>query len=102
MSVGATKDFGNQLMITLSTVALGYSVALHMDVSRRGLTRLLTWAGLRGGLALALAMSLPASTEKSLILNMTFAVVAFSILVQGSTIGTFFKPAYLKGLIISG
>jgi NhaP-type Na+/H+ or K+/H+ antiporter len=33
-----------------------------------------------------------------LILNMTFGVVAFSILVQGSTIGRIFKPAYLKGL----
>lgn len=32
---------------------------------------------------------------------MTFAVVAFSILVQGSTIGTFFKPDYLKGLLKS-
>jgi len=54
------------------------------------------------GRALAPAMSLPASAEKSLTLNMTFGVVAFSILVQGSTIGIFFKPAHLKGLIRYG
>jgi len=62
-------------------------------------TKLLTWGGLRGGLALALALSLPQSQDKPLIVNMTFAVVAFSVLVQGSTIAKLFKPAYLKGLL---
>jgi len=62
--------------------------------------RLLPWCGLRSGLALALP--LPASAEKSLILNMTCGVVAFSNLVQRSTIGKFFKPAHLRGLIRSG
>ena len=56
------------------------------------MTKLFTWAGLRGGLALALALSLPESPEKALIVNMTFGVVAFSILVQGSTIGKLFSP----------
>jgi len=64
-----------------------------------GLTKLLTWGGLRGGLALALALSLPASPEKPLIINMTFGVVAFSILVQGLTIERLFKPSYLRGLL---
>jgi CPA1 family monovalent cation:H+ antiporter len=65
----------------------------------RGVTKLLTWGGLRGGLALALALSLPESHDKPLIVNMTFAVVAFSVLVQGSTIAKFFKPSYLQGLL---
>ena len=43
-------------------------------------------AGLRGGLSLALAVSLPDSSWKPLILNMTFAAVVFSIVVQGLTI----------------
>ena len=72
-----------------------------LDGDRWGLTRLLTWGGLRGGLALALALSLPDSPTKPLIVNMTFAVVAFSILVQGSSIGAFFKPDYLKNLLKS-
>jgi CPA1 family monovalent cation:H+ antiporter len=70
-----------------------------LEGDRNGVTKLLTWGGLRGGLALALALSLPPSQEKPLIVNMTFAVVAFSVLVQGSTIAKFFKPAYLKGLL---
>jgi len=57
--------------------------------------RILTWGGLRGGLALAMAMAIPAGVtiipEKSIdvreiILVMTYAVVVFSILIQGSTI----------------
>lgn len=57
--------------------------------------RILTWGGLRGGLALAMAMAIPAGItvipEKSIdvreiILVMTYAVVVFSILIQGSTI----------------
>jgi NhaP-type Na+/H+ or K+/H+ antiporter len=48
---------------------------------------------------LALALSLPESHDTPLIVNMTFAVVAFSVLVQGSTIAKFFKPSYLQGLL---
>jgi CPA1 family monovalent cation:H+ antiporter len=70
-----------------------------LEGDRNGVTKLLTWGGLRGGLALALALSLPQSPEKPIIVNMTFAVVAFSVLVQGSTIAKFFKPDYLKGLL---
>jgi CPA1 family monovalent cation:H+ antiporter len=194
-----TEDYGNQLFITLSTVALGYSVALKVDVSGpismvvaglavgnvtmprlsekirqplqtfwggidemlnsllfvmigfilvnvhtlswaplgisismailvcllaraisvyipllamnatpvldakvMDMTRLFTWAGLRGGLALALALSLPDSPEKPLLVNMTFGVVVFSILIQGSTIGKLFKPSFLNGILRSG
>ncbi|MEH6532006.1 MAG: sodium:proton antiporter [Photobacterium frigidiphilum] len=57
--------------------------------------KILTWGGLRGGLALAMAMAIPAGVivipEKNIdvreiILVMTYAVVVFSILIQGSTI----------------
>ncbi|KLV06144.1 sodium:proton antiporter [Photobacterium aquae] len=57
--------------------------------------KILTWGGLRGGLALAMAMSIPAGIMvipdkqidvREIILVMTYAVVVFSILVQGSTI----------------
>lgn len=47
--------------------------------------KIMTWGGLRGGLAIALAISLPESKEKSLILVMTYAIVVFSILFQGLT-----------------
>lgn len=48
---------------------------------------LLTWGGLRGGLSIAMALSLPASDARDAILGMTYAVVACSILVQGTTFG---------------
>ena len=53
-----------------------------------GATRLLTWGGLRGGISVALALSLPQGTEREVILAVTYAVVIFSILVQGLTLGS--------------
>ena len=47
---------------------------------------ILTWGGLRGGISVALALSLPASEYKNALLTATYAVVVFSILVQGLTI----------------
>lgn len=46
----------------------------------------LTWAGVRGGISVALALSLPANPAKSGILAATYAVVLFSIVVQGLTL----------------
>lgn len=48
---------------------------------------LLTWGGLRGGISVALALSLPPGPERDLILAVTYVLVVFSILVQGLTIG---------------
>jgi CPA1 family monovalent cation:H+ antiporter len=45
----------------------------------------LTWGGLRGGISVALALSLPAVAAKESILAVTYAVVVFSIIVQGLT-----------------
>jgi CPA1 family monovalent cation:H+ antiporter len=64
-----------------------------------GLTNLLTWGGLRGGLAIAMALSLPDSPHRAIILQMTYAVVGFSIIVQGLTIGRIFKPDRLQRLL---
>lgn len=50
-------------------------------------TRLLVWGGLRGGISIALALSIPEGPERDLILTMTYGVVVFSILVQGTTVG---------------
>jgi CPA1 family monovalent cation:H+ antiporter len=46
----------------------------------------LTWAGVRGGISVALALSVPNTTAKPAILAATYAIVLFSILVQGSTL----------------
>ena len=48
---------------------------------------MMTWCGVRGGISIALAMSIPASPQRDLILVITYTVVVFSILVQGLTVG---------------
>ncbi len=55
--------------------------------------RVISWGGLRGGLSLALALSLPDSPSKDILLVATYFTVLFSILVQGLTIG---KVAQMK------
>lgn len=64
--------------------------------------KILTWGGLRGGLALAMALSIPSGIwviqdklidVKEIILVMTYSVVVFSILVQGSTITPMIEKA---------
>ncbi|MCD9514821.1 cation:proton antiporter [Photobacterium carnosum] len=66
--------------------------------------KILTWGGLRGGLALAMAMAVPAGVivipakdidVREIILVMTYSVVVFSILIQGSTITALIEKAKL-------
>ena len=51
-----------------------------------GAIPVLTWGGLRGGISVALVLSLPPSAHKETLLAVTYAVVIFSIIVQGLTI----------------
>ncbi|QUD89513.1 cation:proton antiporter [Phenylobacterium montanum] len=53
---------------------------------RPGLVAVLTWAGVRGGLSVAMALSLAPSRERSIILAATYVVVVFSIIVQSLTL----------------
>jgi len=57
---------------------------------------ILTWGGLRGGISVALALSLPHSEARNILLTVTYIVVAFSIIVQGLTIGPLVKFASTK------
>ena len=53
----------------------------------RGAWKVLTWGGLRGGISVALALSLPAGAERNTVVALTYSVVVFSILAQGLSIG---------------
>ncbi|HVZ79856.1 MAG TPA: sodium:proton antiporter [bacterium] len=58
---------------------------LHWRRKQPGIVPILTWGGLRGGLSIAMALSLPSIPEKGILLTATYAVVLFSVLVQGMT-----------------
>jgi monovalent cation:H+ antiporter, CPA1 family len=61
-------------------------LAVIDDSLRPGLVAVLTWAGVRGGLSVAMALSLPVSRERSIILAATYVAVVFSIIVQTLTL----------------
>lgn len=52
-----------------------------------GVVKILTWGGLRGGVSVALALSLPPGPERGVIVAVTYAVVVFSVIVQGLSLG---------------
>jgi CPA1 family monovalent cation:H+ antiporter len=56
--------------------------------------KVLTWGGLRGGISVALALSLPAGAERDALVVVTYVVVAFSIIVQGLSFGPLLKRLY--------
>ena len=74
-------------------IAVGIPVTLLRKIRSfsPGVIRILTWGGLRGGISVALALSLPVGPAREIILTMTYCVVIFSILVQGLTIGSLIK-----------
>jgi len=69
------------------------SVGIPVTILRRwrpfspGTIPILTWSGLRGGISVALALALPSGRERDFLLVVTYAVVVFSIVGQGLTVG---------------
>ncbi|MDD2272557.1 MAG: sodium:proton antiporter [Desulfuromonadaceae bacterium] len=59
-----------------------------------GAVKILTWGGLRGGISVALALSIPAVPERTTIVIITYIVVVFSIVMQGMTLGKLVDRIY--------
>jgi CPA1 family monovalent cation:H+ antiporter len=69
----------------ISVAVPSYAFGFKKQFEPRTLT-IMTWGGLRGGISIALALSIPAVMNRDLIVVITYTVVLFSILVQGLTI----------------
>ena len=78
------------------SVILPVSLLKHQENKTLVTAKILTWGGLRGGISLALAMSLPALTSNEVILFITYTVVIFSVLIQGLSVGTVVKKLGLN------
>ena len=83
------------LLITLITRYISIyipsiAVRLKEKITQKTIL-ILTWGGLRGGISIALALSIAPEFSKDIWVTITYVIVCFSILVQGMTIGKFAK-----------
>ena len=74
------------LVARLAAVAVPILMLKPFRAFSKGVIPIMTWGGLKGGISVALALSLPDSEWKPIILTATYIVVIFSIIVQGLTV----------------
>ena len=83
------------VVLLIRFIAVGVPISLlklrHTFTPK--IVRILTWGGLRGGISIALVLTLPTGEHREALLVITYVVVIFSILVQGMTVGKLVKSS---------
>ena len=98
LSFDVTYIYAGLVMIPLTlsvrfiTVGIPVSIMKLRKTFTPNVVRILTWGGLRGGISIALALTLPVGESREALLVITYVVVIFSIIVQGLTVGKLIKP----------
>ncbi|WP_405396174.1 cation:proton antiporter [Maribacter sp. Asnod2-G09] len=82
------------LLARFISVLLPYSLLKHEESKPIKTVAILTWGGLRGGISIALALSLSEDFSAEIILYITYVVVLVSVLVQGLSVGKVAKKIY--------
>lgn len=84
------------LLVRLVTVAAPMAFFKRKRRYAPHFIKILVWGGLRGGLAVALALALPVNDYRSTILTMTYAIVVFAVVVQGLTMKSLVRLSQAK------
>jgi CPA1 family monovalent cation:H+ antiporter len=82
------------LAVRFASVGLGVRLLRRRRSFSPHVVKIIAWSGIRGGISVALALSLPAGPERTVILAVTYTVVAFSILVQGPSVAPLVRKLY--------
>ncbi len=88
MATTIALSLGLALVARLAAVAVPIALLRPFRSEERDVIPMMTWGGIKGGISIALALALPDSEWKPLILASTYGVVIFSIIVQGLTVGS--------------
>ncbi len=75
------------LVARATAVGVPFIILGRIRPFTRGAYPVLVWGGLRGGISIALALSLPEGAVKDVVVAVTYVVVVFSVVVQGTTVG---------------
>ncbi|HIP81809.1 MAG TPA: sodium:proton antiporter [Leucothrix mucor] len=99
LNFNPTYIWAGLIMIVVTLLSRFISVGIPVSIMKLRKTftpkivRILTWGGLRGGISIALVLTLPEGEHREALLMITYIVVIFSILVQGLTVGKLVKSS---------